>query len=536
VSVRNGHHPTPRTDTTGGVCNPLNTARVVALGLAGLIVQGCGSNPSPMPAASGAAGSVATTGGSGGNLSSGGSGGGGTTGGSGGTAGGSGGATGSGGALTGGSGGQMGGSGGLVSGGSGGVTGGSGGATGGGGSSSGGGGATGGSGGATGGSSGATGGSGGATGGAAGAGGSAGATGGAGGSFAYGFAPTTVTAADAADAYAYWKDNYLEDCGGGVYRVRWDDPSLTVSEGIGYGMLMAVSLDDRAVFDGLWAYYTANVNEHGVMHWQRGGCAGTQPSQNSNNGATDAELDAAMALLMANCRWSDASYLTDAEALISAIRNYETSSSGGLYLLNPGDTFGGADCLNASYFSPGYYRAFAEHAATQSERDFWNQLAADSYTLIDRMAHASTGLVPNWADMSGNTGPQGPSGCAWYDEADIYGSDAARTPWRIAVDYIWWGTPEAKSWLDRVTDWVKTQGITTVGRKYQLDGTAYGALDHSVISIGAWANGAVSYDQATADEFTAELVAVDDHGYFPDSLRVLYLLVASGRFTTCGGL
>jgi endo-1,4-beta-D-glucanase Y len=298
---------------------------------------------------------------------------------------------------------------------------------------------------------------------------------------------------------------------------------------------LAVRLDDRAVFVGLWAYYVANMNSQGVMDWQRGGCEGSQPSENSNNGATDAELDAAMALLMANCRWSDASYLSDGQDLIGAIRQYETSTSGGLNLLNPGSVFGGADCQNASYYAPAYYRVFAELETDQNERDFWLKLADDSYLLLDRMSHSTTGLVPNWADADGNTSPEGPSGCAWYDEAHIYGADAARTPWRIAVDYLWWGTPEAKAWLDPVTEWVLSIDLATAGRKYELDGTPWGEIDHSIITIGAWANAAMANDQATADAFTAEAVAVDDHGYFRDSLKVLYLLVSAGMFTTCGG-
>jgi len=100
---------------------------------------------------------------------------------------------------------------------------------------------------------------------------------------------------------------------------------------------------------------------------------------------------------------------------------------------------------------------------------------------------------------------------------------------------IWWGTPEAKQWLDRVTETVKPMGITSIGRKFELDGAAFGTVEHSIISVGAFASASMAYDQATADEFGAEAAAVSDHDYFPDSLRGLYLLTLSGRFTTCGG-
>jgi len=168
-------------------------------------------------------------------------------------------------------------------------------------------------------------------GGEAGSPGSGGSTGGAANTYDYGFQPTTVTAVDVTAAYEYWKTNHLEDCGGGVYRVRWDNPDQTVSEGIGYGMLMAVSLDDQAVFDGLWAYYQDNLDPNGLMHWQRAGCDGTAVDQNSNNAATDADLDAAMALLMADCRWSGSTYMSDALTLIQAIQVLSGVCSGGVF-------------------------------------------------------------------------------------------------------------------------------------------------------------------------------------------------------------
>ena len=107
------------------------------------------------------------------------------------------------------------------------------------------------------------------------------ATGGTGGdppvTLPHGFAPATVTWADAQQAYEEWKEVHLEDCGGGVWRVRWENARLdaTVSEGIGYGMLLTVAHDEPAAFDGLLAYYHQALDEHGLMHWLRYGCMPT---------------------------------------------------------------------------------------------------------------------------------------------------------------------------------------------------------------------------------------------------------------------
>lgn len=343
------------------------------------------------------------------------------------------------------------------------------------------------------------------------------------------FVPTTITDADADAAYEAWKTGFLEDCGGGLWRVRWSQADLTVSEGIAYGMLLTVIHDERTIFDGLWQYYKNNRDARGLMHWQRMGCEGA-PS--GDNAATDADLDAAMALVMASRRWSTTPYLADADTLIRAIQTYETTTgTDGISLLRPGDAFG--PCLNVSYFSPGYYRVFADVVPDQA--DLWNKLADDTYTLIGRAAHGTTGLVPNWCDENGATRPAGPFGCANYTNADQYGSDAARTPWRIATDYVWFSTPEAHTWLNKVTSWVKTVGITNVVSSYGLDGTPVGT-SHNIVAVGAFADGAMAYDQATADEFTAEAVALPPPtSYFQSNLRALYLLLPLGRFTPQGG-
>lgn len=355
-------------------------------------------------------------------------------------------------------------------------------------------------------------------------------------SYAHGFTPTGITDTELNAAWSYWKDNHVELCGTDSARVIWDEPTQTVSEGIGYGMLGAVGMGDRELFDRFWTYYQANLDSNGLMNWKRGGCDGSEPDANSNNAASDAELDAAMALIQAECRFEEASYGAAADDLIAKIYEHETTSSdSGMRLLKPGDVFGGSDCLNPSYFAPAYYRVYAERPAQSSRKADWLKMADDSYVLLNRFAHPETGLVPNWVDEEGNLNPEGPSGCNWYTDPSIYGTDAIRTPWRIAVDYLWYGTPEAKTFLDKITDFVKVQGITKVGRKYELDGTAFGELDHSIISMGAFADGAMAYDQTTVDAFAAESLVLNDHNYFPDSLRNLYLLVLTGRFDTCAG-
>ncbi|GAL64937.1 glycoprotein gp2 [Algibacter lectus] len=59
----------------------------------------------------------------------------------------------------------------------------------------------------------------------------------------------------------------------GRYRIKFDTPSETVSEGIGYGMLLSVYANDKELFDGLWLYYKDFSNNNGVMNWKISECS-----------------------------------------------------------------------------------------------------------------------------------------------------------------------------------------------------------------------------------------------------------------------
>jgi endo-1,4-beta-D-glucanase Y len=329
-----------------------------------------------------------------------------------------------------------------------------------------------------------------------------------------GFFPATVLPSHAKTAYTTWKTKYLKSCSGSRFRVAFNADE-TVSEGIGYGMLLTVGHGDRAEFDGLWAFYKSR-SSGGLMGWKGSGCDSTSDP----NSASDGDLDAAMALLQASCKWGG-SYLTEATTLIAAIKSKETIEGGENYL-KPAS--GGLDsCQNNSYASPAYYRAFAKKKPDQAA--FWNKLATDSYTQLSRAANGSTGLVPNWSNMSGG------AGCNGYANGDRYGYDAARTPWRVAVDYVWNGTPAAKDWLGKLVTWVDgpAGGITAIGDMYTLSGTKE-SPNHNSTFTGAFALAAMSQSQAKADVYGSAFRAISDGTYYEESLRAVYMLLASGLF------
>jgi len=329
-----------------------------------------------------------------------------------------------------------------------------------------------------------------------------------------GFFPATILPSHAKTAYTTWKTKYLKSCGNGQSWVAYT-ATEAVSEGIAYGMLLTVAHGDQADFDALWAYYKAK-SSGGLMGWKVSGCGGVQDS----NSASDADLDAAMALIQASCKWGG-NYLGEAQTLIAAIKAGETIE-GGENFLKPAKT-GLDSCQNVSYGSPAYYRAFAKKKPDQA--GFWNKLANDAYTQLSRADNDSTGLVPNWSNMSGG------AGCGGKPDGDRYGYDAARTPWRIATDYVWFGTPAAKTYLAKLITWVDgpAGGITAIGDKYTLSGTKEG-LNHNSTFTGAFALAGMSDSQAKADFYGTAFRSISDGAYYEESLRAVYMLLAAGLF------
>jgi endoglucanase len=345
--------------------------------------------------------------------------------------------------------------------------------------------------------------------------------------FSYGIMAANRNSQDALDSYNTWKTNFVEACNNGRFRVKFDNVAETVSEGIGYGMLLTAYKGDKTTFDGLWNYYKDNRNGNGVMNWKINGCSGT----NGQNGATDAEVDAAMALIVADYQWGSTgaiNYKTDAKALILAMKNHEVEA--GSYVLKPGDMFGGSNLTNASYFAPGYFRAFGVYTA---DTTFWNNVAAKCHTIINNnltQNNAAGGLVSDWCQASG---AYSNDSSGYVNQGKTYKYDAARTPWRIAVDYVWYGNNDAKIYSKKCSDFVRVTlgGTANVKDGYNQDGSLNGQW-HNATFVGAFASAAMAGgNQAHMDASYTDLKNINEpNSYFNHTLKTLYMFLLSGNF------
>ncbi|MGB5685171.1 MAG: glycosyl hydrolase family 8 [Candidatus Electrothrix sp.] len=334
--------------------------------------------------------------------------------------------------------------------------------------------------------------------------------------YAYGILPTAYDAtSDVQTIYETWRNAYYEESGE-LARIKFDAPDQTVSEGIAYGMLIMVFMDNTTndtqdAFDKLWKYYNSFLNNNGLMHWKISGFK----SVTEQNAATDAEVDAALALIMAYKQWGDVQYLTDAKALIAKIRQHEVNSN---KYLKPGDVWD--DKKNPSYFSIVALRLFAE--VDTGYMAFWNEVIANSYSLILAARNSTTGLVPDWCDETGKP----------LDTNFSY--DAVRVPWRMAWAYLWYGDADAHTVADDISSWIKTAvsgDPTLVKDGYNLDGSVSGSWNNPTF-VGGFTTAALvdSQHQAWLDASSAYLVSfTDDQSYFNKTLQMLYALLATGN-------
>ncbi|HET7543201.1 MAG TPA: glycosyl hydrolase family 8 [Polyangiaceae bacterium] len=353
--------------------------------------------------------------------------------------------------------------------------------------------------------------------------------------------------ADVKAAYAKWKaDTVTSDGAGGFQRVkRPKDPTLepnsTVSEGIAYGMLIAVYMGDQSLFDSLWKYEQLHLDKNGLMDWYiKADGSGTGP--NGSGAASDADEDMGWALLMADRQWGgkgslNDSYLNIAKNQINQVYKTEIQDD---KLLKPGDGWGGWSTVNPSYFAPSYYRAFAK--ATGNDK--WNQVLLTSYDTLEKSLNSANGntengLVPAWCTSDGAPNPNVfKSGGGGGDDAPThYQYDSCRTPFRIGLDYCQNAEPRAQSYVAKTSQFFAGIGAKQIVDGYDLNGKPrpQNQSGQSAAFVGPAVVGAMSsptYSTFIQDGYdnVATMTLLVGGDYYDESWTVLSLLMMSGNF------
>ena len=334
--------------------------------------------------------------------------------------------------------------------------------------------------------------------------------------------------------YKLWKQAWYQASNGWV--LAPEGTCSTVSEAIAYGMLISVYMDDQDVFKKLYNTWTSNsAGANGGMNW-RIGCRG------GTGTASDADFDAALALVMASKQWNDASYLSAGKSLISWIASNDIASN----KIKPGNQWN--DGFNPSYATLGHFRLF-EAVTGDSQWSTRRQKAAKDLLACQ---DSKTGLVPDWCDWNSHkpilTSAAVSNDIGFYD-------DAARTPWRTAWAYYWYADADAKTFNQKVADWLipETRTASGVNSGYKYSGGAY-IIDNSDIRrfVSSTFSGGLGLATSSVDGSQAETYlgtvykvlkekkscataqgcgegSVEGEKYYPATLNMLYLLLVTGN-------
>jgi len=355
--------------------------------------------------------------------------------------------------------------------------------------------------------------------------------------------------------YNTWKATYYtEGTIGGTpcARIKFQQPgqdgTATVSEGIAYGMLIFVYMDNATnntqdEFNRLWAYYQKNSDYQGFMNWKVNAFTGTVAAGSGNeHGATDADIDVANSLLMAHKQWGSngaVDYLSAAKTLIDNIYQYEVD---GNKLLKPGNAFN--DYANPCYYITNSTELFGIVEVDQGWKtsNRWSAVTSACYSLMAASKNTSTGLVPDWCQTPGGGAISGIVSDK-FESYFLY--DAVRIPWRMAHAYAWYGHSEAKTIASDITSWASTKypNPADIVDGYLLNGNVFNNPDNNAnfSSLGTSKNpcfqGGLSIGSMVDPGYSNYMdkcwnvgSATDGYGaYYTHTTQILYMLTLTGN-------
>jgi len=292
----------------------------------------------------------------------------------------------------------------------------------------------------------------------------------------------------------------------------------TISEAQAYALLRALWAGDEHTFSRVVKWTDANLSReatHGdhLLAWQWGRKADGSWGVLDWNTASDANLDYALALLLASRQgWQAPPGLPDYQTLARKItedildKEVVELPGGGLYLA-PGNWRAEAPpyLLNPSYFFPAAYRGFLQ-AGFDSR---WGRLHADVYPFLERLTRSlgeipGVGLVPDWVQVAAD-GKLSPH----PERSSDFGWEAARLPWRVAVDRLWFGDLSAaklcrEQFLPFFSREWRARGKLYAA--YRYDGTPLVDFESPVIYAGALAAGLAGDDREFAWQMAKKIL------------------------------
>jgi oligosaccharide reducing-end xylanase len=321
------------------------------------------------------------------------------------------------------------------------------------------------------------------------------------------------------------------------------------SEGMSYGMMIAVQMNKKAEFDALWNWsktymYHSSPSEpgYGFFSWSMK----TSGVANDNSPAPDGEEYWTMALYFAANRWgsgkgiydyrSEAGKLADNmknRAVITGqtIRGPETdgaefNSQYKMVRFTPNN--GRPDFTDPSYHLPAFYELWARWAP-EADRPFWAEAAQTSRDYFSKVTDPKTGLAPNYGNFDGTPAGHGAN----------FAADAWRTAANWSVDWSWWAAdPQERQLSDKIQAFFASKGMGTYGSQFHPDGTEVSDKHTTALMATNAVASLAATDTARAREFVDALwnaeVPSGQFRYYDGMWYLMGFLHCSGEFRIWG--
>ena len=321
------------------------------------------------------------------------------------------------------------------------------------------------------------------------------------------------------------------------------------SEGMSYGMMIAVQLDKKAEFDAIWnwarTYMYHDDPKHpgyGYFSWS----VKTDGKPNDEMPAPDGEEYFAMALYFAAGRWGNGTgtynYKAEADQLLIHMRHRKLIT--GPTVIGPrtaGDLFepelkmvrftpdvDNREHTDPSYHLPAFYELWALWGP-ERDRPFWAQAARASRDFFQRVTHPTTGLAPDYANFDGT-----PWASPWNPRSANFQVDAWRTAMNWSMDWSWWAKDiREQQFSDRIQAFFESQGMSDYKGYFKLDGTPAGG-GHSTGLVAMNATAGLAATHGRSKQFVEALwntsIPSGRYRYYDGMLYLLGMLNCSGQF------
>jgi len=324
------------------------------------------------------------------------------------------------------------------------------------------------------------------------------------------------------------------------------------TEGLSYGLMVAVQLNKKDIFDRIWRWTNNYLQHHGgsrdsYFAWS------VEPNSlkhNSEGSASDGEIYFITDLLFASNRWGNntgINYYAEARKILDAMWSKD-GTDGVRNLINvehklitfTPDNYG-YNWTDPSYNLPAFFEIWAEYAKDGREQ-FYRDCADSTRKYLRTACDPVTALNVDYTEFNGK-----PHSNRWMPAAFRY--DSWRVPMNIAMDYAWFGKDKEwqQDYCNKIQRFLLSKGIDKFEDQFNIDGSrpsvilqagGFKKLRHSLGLVSTAAATSMIGTQAQSRKFVdalwnAKLEPYED-GYFDpyyDGLLYLFSLMhLSGNY------